>query len=1078
MRNGAMKLIVQTKKILNATLAFMVGVAFLFLADKRAEKPEFPSLATAAIEGKDDPNGRIYLEWLKYHDPATGNIPRGIRERELEVAARIPSVESEQARLGKSEQVLRAMTTNWTRRGPFNVGGRTRALTMDVDDTSIIVAGGVSGGMWRSTNGGQSWTSTTIPNELHSVTCVVQDKRVGKTNVWYQGTGELYGNSASVTNAPYRGDGLFKSTDDGLTWFRLASTATFAPQVFVPPWDYVWNIAVDNSRVDSDIVYAATIGAIMRSNDGGTTWRLVKGSLTNPSINPSGPFGPRLTDVVVTASGTVYASLSWMDLQKDVGIPAVDAGIWRSSDGITWTNITPPSASGWPSTNYTRIVMASAPSNMNVVFILAETPGTNPTGHSLWKYTYQSGDGSGAGGLWENRSANLPNENGPTGAFDSQGSYDLVISVKPDNEQVVFIGGTNLYRSIDGWATNANWNRIGGYLAPVSYTQWSNHHCDQHVISFNPKNPSIMLNGNDGGVYETYNATNAVVQWISLNTGYFNTQFYTLAIDHGLPGSTEIVGGTQDNGTIFTNSADPIIGWASLMSGDGTFCAIADGSNFYVVSSQQGNYYLISLNDVGGFSTWTCISPTNAGPYLFVNPFALDPNNQNRMYLPAGDVLWRNSNVTGIPLYSTNPTTVNWDSISTTKISGITYTAVAVAKVPPNRVYLGSSDGRVFRLDNANVGSPASVDVYSGKGLPAQAYVNCIAVDPTNGDKAMIVFTNYGVQSLFYTSDAGMTWIPVGGNLEENSATGAGGGPSTRWASILPPGGRTTYFVGTSVGLYSTANLNGPSTVWTQEGSSAIGKLPIDMIDVRTSDGYIVAATHGGGVFSATISIQVTVYPGDANNDGVVDVRDILPIGRFYGLHGPTRAGASMTWQAQTLTNAWTPLDAGFADCDGNGVVDSNDVVALVQNWKATQRAGVPAGAGYLAAADEILQALDAQPLNAVANSMSNAVKEFVSRRIDIPNSFSLDQNYPNPFNPSTSIQFTVPRGVSSATLTIFDITGRVIWQRSMDGLSAGRHATSWDGRTTDENAVASGVYFCRLTAGGQAAFRRMLLLK
>jgi hypothetical protein len=709
---------------------------------------------------------------------------------------------------------------------------------------------------------------------------------------------------------------------------------------------------------------------------------------------------------------------------------------------------------------------------------LAETPGTNPTGHSLWKYTYVSGDGLAAGGQWDNRSANLPNENGATGVFDSQESYDLVISVKPDNEQVVFVGGTNLYRSLDGWATNTHWRRIGGYLAPGTYSQWSNHHCDQHSVVFSPQNPLILLNGNDGGVYETYNDTSASVQWVSLNNGYLNTQFYSVAIDHGSVGNTDILGGTQDNGTLLSNSSAPGADWTNVLSGDGTDCAILDGSTSYILSSQEGNYYLVTLDDAGGFSSWTCITPTKGGPFLFVNPFALDPNNQTRMYLPAGDVLWRNNNLSGIPMYSTSPTTVNWDSLSATRINGITYSSVAVAKVPANRVYLGSADGRVFRLDNANAGNPTALDLTTGKGLPTQAYVNCMAIDPVNGDRVMIVFTNYGVQSLYYTEDAGMTWTPVGGNLEENPTTGTGGGPSIRWASILPPGGRTTFFVGTSAGLYSTTNLNGTLTVWTQEGSSTIGNLPIDMIDIRSSDGYIAVATHGGGVFSATISFQVAVYPGDANNDGVVDVRDILPMGRFYGLSGPARSGASTTWEAQTLTGAWNPSNAGFADCDGNGVVDSNDVVALVQNWKAIRGQGAPTGHGYSAAVDEIVRALDAQPSSSASRSMINALNEFVHNGVNKPSVFSIEQNYPNPFNPSTNFDFSVPAGIAAATLTVFDITGRVVWQSHMSGLSPGRHTTSWNGRTTDGAPASSGMYLYRLDAGGQVAVRRMVLLK
>jgi hypothetical protein len=1056
-------------------IALAVALGFFFIARRPPGKTPLLEIAAASFEERDDPNARLEYEWLKYRDPATGEIPRDIRQRELSVAARIPTKESEQLRLSKSENSSLLTSANWIRRGPYNVGGRTRALAVDVNDTTIILAGGVSGGMWRSSNGGQSWLPTTAISELHSVTCLVQDKRTGKTSTWYYGTGELYGNSASVSSAPFRGDGLFKSTDNGVTWFRLMSTATFIPHIFVPPWDYVWNLSIDNTRTDSDVVYAATIGAILRSSDGGSTWQLKLGTTTDPAASPNGPFGPRLTDVIVTSSGVAYASLSSLNIQSQSGVPAINRGIWRSPDGISWTNITP---ADWPSGDYKRIVLAYAPSNPNVIFALAETPGTNPTGHSLRKYVYSSGNGSPGtgGGTWFDLSANLPNEGDKTGTFESQGSYDLTIAVKPDNENIVYIGGTNLYRSTDGWTTTSSWKRIGGYAAPNTFVQWDNHHCDQHVITFNPRNPSILLNGNDGGVYQTYDDLANSVQWTSLNNGYFNTQFYTIAIDHGRFGNLNTIGGMQDNGTYFTNNTVATAGWINEFGGDGAYCAIADSGTSTYVSSQQGNIYRFLVDDVGNYDYWAKVTPTTGGSFLFVHPFTLDPNNQRRMYLPVGNTLWRNNDLTGIPWYTSSTTTKNWDSLQSTRITGIVYTAVAVAKFPANRVYAGTSDGRVYRLENANVGSPTPVDIYSGKGLPI-AYVNCIAADPSNGDKALLVFTNYGVQSIFSTTDAGGSWTPAGGNLEEDPATGAGGGPSVRWAAVLPPGGRTTYFVGTSVGLYSTTSLNGISTVWSQEGSSTIGNLPINMIDIRSSDGYIVAATHGGGVFSATLNFQVVVYPGDANNDAVVDVRDVLPIARFYGLTGPARGTASNTWSAQNLTSPWTPLEAGFADCDGNGVVDSSDVMALLQNWKATRAQGAPVSVDYHAAAEELLRSIDAQTTSSVTMAIRRAIVGFVER-IGVPYAFSLEQNYPNPFNPSTNIRFTLPSGVSSASLSVFDIRGRLVWRQTVRDLAEGPHTTVWNGKTSDGIAAASGVYICRLSTTGQTAYRRMILLK
>src|SRR5205085_2277462 len=106
---------------------------------------------------------------------------------------------------------------SWQWRGPYNIGGRTLALAADIAGEDTLLAGGVSGGLWRSTNGGTSWTRTTTLSQLPSVSSIVQDVRPGKTNNWYYGTGELVGASPSAGGAYYDGDGIFKSTDNGHT---------------------------------------------------------------------------------------------------------------------------------------------------------------------------------------------------------------------------------------------------------------------------------------------------------------------------------------------------------------------------------------------------------------------------------------------------------------------------------------------------------------------------------------------------------------------------------------------------------------------------------------------------------------------------------------------------------------------------------------------------------------------------------------------------------------------------------------------------------------------------------------------
>ncbi|MEJ2069130.1 MAG: hypothetical protein P8X58_01765, partial [Syntrophobacterales bacterium] len=148
------------------------------------------------------------------------------------------------------------------------------------------------------------------------------------------------------------------------------------------------------------------------------------------------------------------------------------------------------------------------------------------------------------------------------------------------------------------------------------------------------------------------------------------------------------------------------------------------------------------------------------------------------------------------------------------------------------------------------------------KNLSDGAYVSCIAVDPDNANNVMLVYSNYSVISLYYTNDGGKSWQDVAGNLEQNP-DGSGNGPSCRWASILNYGGATYYYAATSTGLYSTARLNGTSTVWAQEGASTIGDVVCDMVISRETDGKVVVGTHGSGVFYSNAGPGSSRQPAD-----------------------------------------------------------------------------------------------------------------------------------------------------------------------------------------------------------------------
>jgi hypothetical protein len=297
-----------------------------------------------------------------------------------------------------------------------------------------------------------------------------------------------------------------------------------------------------------------------------------------------------------------------------------------------------------------------------------------------------------------------------------------------------------------------------------------------------------------------------------------------------------------------------------MLSGDGCFCAIADGGSDIYISWQYGGIYRILIDQYGNETAFTRVDPDaivdETQEYLFVNPFRLDPNDNKMMYVAAMTRLFRNSDLTAIPLHSNNQASVNWTEMTNVGAVGDDMiTALEVSKVPANIVYYGTNDGHVYRIDNAHAGNPTPTDVWTGKGL-SSAYVSCIAIDPADADKAMVVFSNYEVKSLFWTTNGGNFWTDVSGNLEQYS-NGSGNGPSCRWASILYYDSMPIYFVGTSTGLWSTTTLQGTSTIWAREGSQTIGNVVVDMIDVRTADSKVVIGTHGKGVFTSNISTSV-----------------------------------------------------------------------------------------------------------------------------------------------------------------------------------------------------------------------------
>ncbi|MBL1213009.1 MAG: T9SS type A sorting domain-containing protein [Ignavibacteriae bacterium] len=796
--------------------------------DTQWNKIRSSSSPKASIEMK-KARGEYFFNLLK--DPATNKMPENIRARELEFARLLSKGNSS---INKSN----SSALNWKEAGPNDVGGRTRAIGVDVSNSNNVIVGGVAGGIWKSTDNSASWTMKSTLTTVLSVTSIAQDPRPGFTNNWYYTSGERQGSGSANFTAMFGGDGIYKSTDNGETWSILPSTMSTDPTSWESIYDYVEKIIV--SPINGNVFIGTNGHGIYRSTDGGASFQSVLGQIAEHDYS----------DISVGANGTLVAVISDNQFVTAANPP----GIYKSVDhGASWTNITPAGYPQFPA----RSVVAIAPSNNDVAYVLNYTGQNISQNEEIIKF-YKINIGAGTS---VDRSNNLPAFRNGGGRIFTQGSYDMSIAVKPDDENFVLIAGTSLFRSTDGFATQPTdsakaW--IGGY-GPFSFF-YPNFHPDVHSNAFDPSDPNKMWWGHDGGLSYTSDITNTNYAqnfpWQKKNNSYNVTQFYMIAIAD-IANDNRIMGGTQDNGSpSFTFNGTSTSASEDVSSGDGAFAYFA--TNFAYTSSQNGTVNRLRYDGQGNPSFnngWTQVKPLGASNQLFIHPFTLDPNNHDVMYYPAGADLWRNNALSTIPEFLQPGTNIGWTKLDNLAVpAGYIITALEASKNPANILYYAASGAgapKIYRLANSTTATSGAVEV-SIPGAPANSYIFNLAVNPDDADEILAVLSNYNIVGLYHSSDGGQTYTAVEGNL---TGTAQNPGPSLRDAAILPSNDGKTYFVATSIGLFSTTGLNGANTNWTQEGANTIGNVIVQSLASRKSDGVVVAGTHGRGVFKGTTGV-------------------------------------------------------------------------------------------------------------------------------------------------------------------------------------------------------------------------------
>lgn len=823
----------------------------------RKEKKVKTLADRAAIVGD-----RLKFEFNMLKNPATGKIPIFAKQQSLESAVSAPAYEP----IWGAESIP-GMTLSV--KGPTNLGGKVRTIGIDVSNTNIMLSGSTSSGIYRTDNAGASWTRVTPAGESHSVTAIAQDTRAGQTDTWYYGGGEAEGNSASSGNATYLGFGLWKSTDKGITWTKLPNTilnsgGNTTLQDLDNAFDVVHQIVVDPTNGN---VYVAAANTIQRSTNGGTDWEPVLGTFSNNTTS--------MVDITVTPTGRLYAAFHGGDNNEGVWTSTTGAaGSWIKIAGTITGTVTPAT---WHAANaYGRVVLAYAPSSPNIVYVLYWNKITHEAGNpvpegKLFKYDQTTNN-------WTDLSANLPDEPGynkGNDPFACQEGYDLCIGVKPDDPNTVFIGGTNAYRSTNGFSSTAATTRIGGYAGTADPTQYDGHHSDIHAFVFATGANNVLFTGDDGGIHKA-DITATPVVWSHLNNNFVTYMYYHVDIAPTTAIGDLIIGGLQDNGTSLSSAGTT---HDNIFSGDGGavgFISYTSNSDYnFIVATQNGSIYRSNSPNNG-----SDIKPTGSSS-IFNTYFHLDPDNLEHLYYAGKNILYRTRKASTLSAAAvTGDATTGWEQM-TGSISGdiyalatarnVNFSGAAYSASNANRcLFIGTDASKIYRLNDPafTAANTAPVDI-----SPAGASGICssISVNPYNYNEVLATYSNFGVPSVYHTMNAQSatpTWTNV-----EGPADGAVTLASARSCVIAKSGTTTYYLVGTSTGLYYANALSGTTTVWTKIGTNEINYALVSSMRHRIADNKIVVGTHGNGAFlltlpSASLPLELLTLTGKGEKEG------------------------------------------------------------------------------------------------------------------------------------------------------------------------------------------------------------------
>jgi photosystem II stability/assembly factor-like uncharacterized protein len=691
----------------------------------------------------------------------------------------------------------------WRNIGPAIMIGRVADVEGVPGNPNTVYVGSASGGIWKTTNGGTTWTPIFDAQSVQSIGDLALEP--GNPEVIYAGTGE-----GNPRNSVSFGDGVYKSTDGGRTWRHLGLAKT----------RYITRLLV--SPREPQIVFAGALGSIFgpgpdrgvfRSADGGETWEKVlylddRHGVADMDINPLNPN-------IVFAAMWRFERKPWSHTSG-----SEDGGVFRSVDGgRTWKKLD----KGLPRL-LGRVAVKVAPSRPDVVYVMAESnEGT----------LFQSSDGG-------DTFTKVSDEN----RIVSRGFYYTDLRVDPLDEHRVYAVASLLFVSIDGGRT---FRRISQET-----------HIDFHALWIDPVDPNRMWQGQDGGIAVSYDRGE---KWDVVNNLVLS-QFYQVNADNREP-FYWVGGGLQDNGVwrVPSRTREPSgihnDDWRMVSFGDGfTWLPHPENPDVSLSLSQGGNLIRTDMrtreqqmvspqarNNPGG--------PASDLQYRFNwnSPLVASPHHPTTVYF-GGNVLFKSTDFgTTWEAISPDLTTNDPERLksaggpvwqeNTTAEYYCTIVSVGESPVQPGVIWAGTDDGRVqVSQDGGRTWQNVTGTI---AGVGPSPVVSHVEPSRTAAGTAYVSFDRHMLDDfapyVFKTADFGRTWTNITGNLPDGAWV---------WVVREDPRNPGLIYAGTEVGLFATRD--GGAT-WFKLSLKNLPNVSVHDIAIHPRENDIILGTHGRGIY-------------------------------------------------------------------------------------------------------------------------------------------------------------------------------------------------------------------------------------